>query len=181
MIKLVAFQGPSGSGKSTLQKQLGVPKIVSYTTRNIRPGEINGEDYYFTTESELLKMKEDGQLLEISFYKGNWYATPLLPITTLGDKTHSIIVDYNGLKVLRKVLGDKLLSIGVYAAKIDCKSRLSIRGKNTYDRLISYEEEVAQLYQCDLIINNSDFNRNRAIQIIEMIKDAINKGMNPFA
>lgn len=181
MIRLVTFQGPSGSGKSTLQQLLELPKIVSLTSREMREEEKDGVEYWFTTKEQIYQMDMNGELLETSTYNGNVYATTLVSInTTDSNNPHSIVVDYNGVNALRYKLGKSLFSIGVYAPRKDCENRLLARGGNAIARMNTYDDEINQLFQCDLIIINSDENRLRANEIILMIKDEIKKRIEQF-
>ena len=77
MLMVVA---PSGAGKSSLvnallQKDPDIGLSVSFTTRAPRPGEVNGREYNFLTESEFVKRKEAGDFLEWANVHGNYYGT----------------------------------------------------------------------------------------------------------
>ena len=80
---LIVLSGPSGVGKGTVRKALfNMPKhnltySVSMTTRNIRPGEVDGKDYYFVTKDEFKKRIDEGKFLEYAEFVGNYYGTPL--------------------------------------------------------------------------------------------------------
>lgn len=72
---LVTLTGPTCSGKSTLENRLislGFSNIISTTTRPIRRGEVNGENYYFKSEEEFLRMVEAGKMVE-SVKFGDYY------------------------------------------------------------------------------------------------------------
>lgn len=77
---LVIISGPSGSGKGTVVKRLdaayGYALSISMTTREPRQGEQHGRDYFFTTEEEFTKMRQQNELLEHAVYVGNYYGTP---------------------------------------------------------------------------------------------------------
>jgi guanylate kinase len=80
---LVIISGPSGSGKGTVVKSLckhmqgnDYALSISVTTRNPREGEVNGRDYFFTSEDDFHKMREENALLEHAVYVGNYYGTP---------------------------------------------------------------------------------------------------------
>jgi guanylate kinase len=83
---LTVLSGPSAVGKSTVVEAIRrhSPQIwlsVSVTTRSPRPGEVHGREYFFTSEREFMKLVDSGQLLEWARYAGNYYGTPLRPVT----------------------------------------------------------------------------------------------------
>ncbi|RVU54768.1 guanylate kinase [Anaerosphaera multitolerans] len=78
---LLVLSGPSGSGKGTVSERLMEKndKIIystSVTTRTPRPGEVNGENYFFATIDEFEEMVKKGELLEYAFVHTNYYGTP---------------------------------------------------------------------------------------------------------
>jgi guanylate kinase len=80
--QLVVISGPSGSGKTTVLKQVmqqcsWLELSVSATTRAPRPGEIDGQDYFFLSSAEFAARRERGEFLECFevFGRGHWYGT----------------------------------------------------------------------------------------------------------
>ncbi|GIW94594.1 MAG: guanylate kinase [Pirellulaceae bacterium] len=81
--RLVIISGPSGAGKSTVVRRLletcSVPLYlsVSATTRQPRPGEVDGVDYYFLSHDEFARRRRAGEFLECKevFHRGDWYGT----------------------------------------------------------------------------------------------------------
>ena len=78
---LIVISGPSGSGKGTIIKELlSINKklwlSISMTTRNIRPGDIPNESYYFLTREEFESRIKEDKFLEYAEYNGNYYGTP---------------------------------------------------------------------------------------------------------
>lgn len=78
---LFILSGPSGVGKGTVRERLFAkdPKLqysISATTRSMRSGEVDGEDYFFKTKEQFEKMIANGDLLEYAQYVGNYYGTP---------------------------------------------------------------------------------------------------------
>ena len=81
--KLIILSGPSGVGKSTVLKEVLArnPHLrvsVSATTRAPRPGEVDGEDYYFLAPEEFERRRKANEFLECCevFGQGCWYGTP---------------------------------------------------------------------------------------------------------
>lgn len=82
MGKMIYLMGKSSSGKDTIYKHLlewdvgNLKKVVLYTTRPIRNGEVEGEEYYFTDEAGYRKMEADGKIIEARVYHtyhGLWH------------------------------------------------------------------------------------------------------------
>lgn len=80
--RVIVISGPSGAGKTTLLRELlsrceRLVPSVSATTRQPRPGEVNGRDYHFISEDEFQRRRERGDFLESAevFNRGTWYGT----------------------------------------------------------------------------------------------------------
>lgn len=115
--RLIVFSAPSGAGKSTLKDALmsrfpGLRYSVSATTRKPRPGEHEGEHYYFKSRAEFEEMIGRGELVEHMEVHGNHYGTPRAPILKALENGHSVILD---LDVYGKVNFDKAFpdSLGI--------------------------------------------------------------------
>jgi guanylate kinase len=96
--RLIVFSAPSGAGKSTLKDALmsrfpGLRYSVSATTRKPRPGEHEGEHYYFKSRSEFEEMIGRGELVEHMEVHGNHYGTPRAPILKALENGYSVILD----------------------------------------------------------------------------------------
>jgi guanylate kinase len=107
--RLIVFSAPSGAGKSTLKDALmsrfpGLRYSISATTRKPRPGEHEGEHYFFKTMDEFRAMIDHGELVEHMEVHGNHYGTPRAPILKALEKGLSVILD---LDVYGKVNFDK--------------------------------------------------------------------------
>lgn len=100
---LVVVSGPSGCGKDTVISQYARnnPEIrlsVSATTRDLRPGEVNGVDYHFISQEKFQYLIENDGLLEFAKYAGNWYGTPKKTVDDWLEegKTVVLIIEVQG-------------------------------------------------------------------------------------
>ena len=79
--QLIVFSGPSGVGKGTIlakymEGRSNICYSVSATTRSPRPGEVDGQQYFFLTKEKFEEMIGADQMLEYARYSGNYYGTP---------------------------------------------------------------------------------------------------------
>lgn len=155
--KIYAIIGPSGAGKTTLADSV-YPKsaqIVSFTSRDPRPGEIDGIDYNFIghkTKSDIEQMKKDwanGKLVELVMYNGNVYGYTTEEIESkFNPKTKSAIAivtkeGYDNL--LKSKFKEYIIPIFVTASKKTIEQHLSKRHdskENIAKRLALYDQEA---------------------------------------
>ncbi len=133
---ITIYIGKSGAGKDTfLRKQLlcGVKPVVTYTTRPMRGGEVNGVDYNFVTEEEFLKLNEAGALIEYRAYntlfngeKAVWYyGSPKVD----PSEDYVAVVDVSGAMSYIKAYGSENINIVyVYVDDDVRKERAIARG-----------------------------------------------------
>jgi len=114
--RLTVLSGPSAVGKSTVLRAIrrNCPQIwlsVSVTTRQPRPGERHGREYYFVSEQEFDTMVASGQLLEWARFAGNWYGTPRGPVAEkLRVGVPSLLeIDVEGARQVRRAVPGALL------------------------------------------------------------------------
>ena len=95
---LYIVSAPSGAGKTTLCRQLSgaMPSLsysISHTTRKARPGEVEGEHYYFVSEEEFERIKLAGGFVEWANVHGNLYGTSKAELERLFDLGNDVILD----------------------------------------------------------------------------------------
>lgn len=95
---LLVLSGPAGVGKGTVCKALRecMPNLVysvSATTRNPRPGEVEGVNYFFKSKEEFRRMIEQDELLEWAEYVGNYYGTPRAFVDSMLEAGHDVILE----------------------------------------------------------------------------------------
>ncbi|XP_033961002.1 guanylate kinase isoform X2 [Pseudochaenichthys georgianus] len=106
----VVFSGPSGAGKSTLLKKLMKEYdivfgfSVSHTTRNPRPGEVNGKDYHYVTREAMQKAIDKGEFIENAVFSGNMYGTSKAAVQAVQAKNLICIldIDMQGVRNIKK-------------------------------------------------------------------------------
>ena len=176
--KLFVISGASGVGKSTvLAKVMGErPDLrfsVSATTRNIRPGEVDGESYYFITKDKFLEMIENHEFLEYDAHMDNYYGTPK---GQLEEKlqTGSVILDIepNGAFNVRKEKDDAVLIFIAPPSLEELERRLRSRGDTSEEQIKVRQARVAwemeQSKQYDYVVVN-DVVERCAAEILEII------------
>ncbi len=114
--RLTVLSGPSGVGKSTVVASLrrASPRIwlsVSVTTRAPRPGEVDGREYRFVSESDFDAMISSGELLEWAQFAGNRYGTPKAPVEErLASGVPVLLeIDLAGARQVRRAVPGALL------------------------------------------------------------------------
>lgn len=104
---ILTLTGPSCAGKSTLEtklKTVGYEAVISTTTRPIREGEVNGQNYYYVTREEFADLVDSGSLVEHIEFGGNCYGVSVEEIQRVfnSGKPVVIVVEPNGLKQIQE-------------------------------------------------------------------------------
>lgn len=165
--KLYVLSGPSGVGKSTAVKEVmrrhpSLQFSVSVTTREMRPGEVEGVSYYFITKARFEQMLADNALLEHTEYVDNYYGTPEAPINRLLSEGVDILLDIEpwGALQVQKRRPDATLIFMAAPSFSEIERRLTGRGDTPPDKIRSrldrarWEYEQAEKY--DYIVVNDD-------------------------
>lgn len=112
-MNIVCLMGKSGAGKSSIERnleKLGFHRLVSYTTRDIREGEVDGIDYNYVSVTEFRRLEALGYFMETATYAGNLYGSP----KPMGDKNNVIVVESDGYHQIKACMGKQ--AIGIYIA-----------------------------------------------------------------
>lgn len=169
--KLIIFSAPSGSGKTTVVKHLLkiIDKLafsVSVTTRQKRPNEVDGKDYYFYTENDFLKAIKNEQFLEYEeVYKGLFYGTLKSEVERLWSQGKTVIFDVDvigGLNI-KKFYGKQALAVFLRPPSVEIlMDRLRKRETEVEHHLIERIEkaksELKYEQQFDKVIVNDVLN-----------------------
>ena len=134
---LLIMSGPSGVGKGTVREKLMEDKSlnlfysVSMTTRNMRPGEVNGREYYFVTKEDFMKQVANDNLLEWAEYVGNCYGTPRDKVEDMRNEGKNVLleIDVKGAENVFKKVPD-VISIFIAPPSVE-ELRNRLRGRGT--------------------------------------------------
>lgn len=139
---LILISGPSGTGKGTVcdllrQKHPEVSYSISATTRQPRPGEQDGVNYYFYTKEKFREMIDQGQLLEWAEVYGNFYGTPKQKVLDRLEAGEDILleIDTQGALNVMKVMPEGLFIFLLPPSLEELAARLKGRGTETEESL----------------------------------------------
>lgn len=151
---LIVLSAPSGAGKGTVRQQLArlEPDLiygVSVTTRRPRPGEVDGQHYYFRSQQQFQALIDAGELVEWSEVYGNFYGTPRQPMENLIADGQDVIVEKD-VQGARKLLARYPAAVSIFILPPSLRElRRRIEGRGTEStaarrqRLRSANEELA--------------------------------------
>ena len=164
--KLVVISGFSGAGKGTLMKALmkeygdSYALSVSATTRNPRPGEMDGVDYFFVTKDKFEQMIAEDALIEYAQYVGNYYGTPKEYMQQQLDLGKNVIleIEIQGALKIKEKFPDTVLMFVTAPNANELKNRLVGRGTETPEviaaRLSRACEESMGMEKYDYLVIN---------------------------
>lgn len=139
---LILISGPSGTGKGTVcdllrQKHPEISYSISATTRQPRPGEQDGVNYYFYTKEKFREMIDQGQLLEWADVYGNFYGTPKQKVLDRLEAGEDILleIDTQGALNVMKVMPEGLFIFLLPPSLEELAARLKGRGTETEESL----------------------------------------------
>lgn len=164
---LVVVSGFAGSGKGTVMKKLlsnynEYSLSISATTRAPRPGEVNGNEYFFKTKDEFEEMIDKGELIEHARYVNNYYGTPKKYVRDQLDLGKDVIleIEIQGALQIKSKYPDTLLLFLTPPNVEILKNRLICRGTEDIAtiqaRLTRACEEVAFIDKYDYILVNNE-------------------------
>jgi guanylate kinase len=173
---LFILSAPSGAGKSSLIKAMldsvansnasrKMQVSVSHTTRDARPGEVNGEHYHFVTKDDFEKQIKKGRFYEHAQVFGNYYGTSEVGIDEQLAKGFDVFldIDWQGAQQVR-MKKPSVTSIFICPPSKDAlEKRLRSRGQDSdeiiQDRMAQAQAECSHFEEFDYIIINDDFDQ----------------------
>jgi guanylate kinase len=177
---LVIVSSPSGAGKTTLTRRLltefagQLEFSVSYTTRPMRPGEVNGKDYWFVDPERFQQMVETGEFAEHAFVHSNRYGTAQEPVEKALAAGRDIIFDVDwqgGAALSNRWPADSLKIFVLPPSEEALERRLRQRATDAQHvietRLRNAKQELEHFHEYQHLIVNDDL--ERAYQILRAI------------
>ena len=165
--KLLVISGPAGAGKSTVIGKLMELRddlcfSVSVTTRQPRPGEVDGRDYFFVTPQHFQELAEGGYLLEHAEYVGNRYGTPRGYVEQRQLEGKSVILDIEvqGAGQIVRNCPDAVTVFILPPTGAELERRLRHRNTDSEEkireRLLQAKRECAEAGKYGYIVVNDD-------------------------
>ena len=165
--KLIVISGPSGAGKSSvvnraIQGREDMCFSTSVTTRDPRPGEIDGKDYFFITPERFRDMVKNNELLEHAEYVAHSYGTPRAFVEQRMGEGFNVILDIEvqGARQVKEKMPEAILVFILPPSMQELRRRLEKRGTDSAEvidaRLLRAREELKEAPLYDYVIINDD-------------------------
>jgi guanylate kinase len=154
-----------------LQRHPELYLSVSATTRQPRPGEIDGQHYYFVSRDKFEEMVSAGELLEWAEYAGNYYGTPRTPVQRQVQLGQSVILEIEvvGARKIHHTFPTALRLFVLPPSLAELEQRIRGRGQDSEDaiarRLSRAKAEIEAADEFDVQIVNDDM--EQALLLIE--------------
>ncbi|MCP5397042.1 MAG: guanylate kinase [Sphingomonadaceae bacterium] len=165
---MFVLSSPSGAGKTTIARKLlaadpGIGMSVSVTTRPMRPGEVEGKDYFFTDRDGFDRMVEEGEFLEWAEVFGNCYGTPKAQIKAglKAGQDFLFDIDWQGTQQLYQRMEVDVVRVFLLPPSIEeLEQRLRGRGTDSEDviagRMARARAEISHWDGYDYVVVNDD-------------------------
>lgn len=165
---LYIISAPSGAGKTSLVAALmakddKIKVSISHTTRKMRPGEVDGENYFFVDKATFTEMIEQDAFLEYAEVFGNYYGTSAKTVHDMRQAGLDVIleIDWQGARQVKSIFPD---AIGVFILPPSLETltnRLRNRGQDSEEtinrRMQEAVSEMSHYDEYEYIIINKDF------------------------
>ena len=176
---IIVVSGFSGAGKGTVMKALTAKYdkyalSISATTRNPRPGEENGREYFFVSNEEFEKLIKENGLIEHAGYVDHYYGTPRKFVEDQLDAGKDVIleIEIQGALQIKEQYPEAVLLFIMPPSAKELKKRLTGRGTETEEviaqRLKRAKEESVGIEKYDYIVVNDDLD-----ECVEQVHDII--------
>ena len=157
---------------------MGYKKIVSYTTRPMRPGEVDGVTYKYISKDKFLELDKEGFFAENTSYNvatgETWYYGISIEDLSDADEKSVVILNPEGFRKVKQIDGLRIVSFLIDVKKSTIKRRLKERGDNLKEakrRLKADKKDFKDIeLEVDFVIDNNyentDFSQSSLIDFI---------------
>lgn len=168
---LFVVSAPSGAGKTSLCRAItdsmeNLTHSISYTTRNPRPGEIDGRDYYFVSEGRFRSMIDAGDFAEWAEVHSHFYGTSRRVLDDMRTEGVDLILDIDtqGAQQIKARYGEKAVFVFILPPSLEIleerlRNRKSDHEEEIRKRMRRARDEIRDYSLYDFIIVNRDFDR----------------------
>ncbi len=167
---LFTISAPSGAGKTSLVDALvadcdSLLVSVSHTTRSMRPGETDGDNYHFVSEEEFLAMLERAEFLEHARVFGNLYGTSSVWVEEQLSRGKDVIleIDWQGAAQVKRLQPDACAIFILPPSREELHRRLTGRGQDDAQtieaRMHKAVEEMSHYVESNFLVVNEDFDQ----------------------
>jgi guanylate kinase len=193
---MLVLSSPSGAGKTSISRELlrrepGLAMSVSATTRQKRPVETDGQDYFFVDSTEFGLRINRGEFLEHAKVFGNYYGTPRGPVeASLRDGRDVLFdIDWQGTQQIREKLAADLVTVFILPpSTAELERRLNARAQDpphvVAQRMAQASNEMSHWPEYDYIVVTRDLDRSvaevQSVLAAERIKRERQIGLGDF-
>jgi len=192
---MIAFAAPSGAGKTSITRRLmtmdpALRLSVSWTTRKMRPGEIDGQDYVFVTQEAFDAKAKAGGFLEYAGVFEKSYGSPRDYVDEAMAEGHDVMfdIDWQGVRQLKAANPDAVTVFILPPTKAQLAERLTRRGQDDAQtvakRMSQANGEMSHWHEFDYVIVNDFLERSlqdvHAIIIAERLKRTRQPALESF-
>ena len=172
---LYLISAPSGAGKTSLVKALlnaslqdhrdtsGLCVSISHTTRPMRPGEVDGDNYHFVDQAVFNRMQASGDFLEHAQVFGNYYGTSRNWVNERLAQGWDVIleIDWQGAEQIQQLLPGAISIFILPPSRHALEERLTNRGQDNAEviasRMANAVNEMSHYAQADYLVVNDQF------------------------
>lgn len=182
---IFVFTGPNGAGRRTIADMAGstlnMKQVLSYTTREKRPNEIEGEDYFFVSRDTFIEAQRNGEFIEVLDIDGYLYGIKSDDVEQLLSRNGCVYLILNryGAEIIKQSYGENVKRFFIYADKETLIARQKQRGDT--DEMIArymshYDEEMAYRAECEHAYENLD-SSHTIFDVTKVLEQYLQRGL----
>ena len=177
---LIVISGPSGVGKDSVvqrmkEREFPFHFVVTATTREKRPSEVNGRDYFFLSKDDFAQMIEANELIEYAIVYGDYKGIPKAQVRDAFASGQDVVmrIDVQGAETVRKLAPEALLIFITCENEEELEDRLRKRKTESADslslRIATARKQLQRLEAFDYVIVNQDFHLDDTVEKVRAI------------